>query len=372
MNKNNFLSIIILVVFVFPLSIYAQTKNILFVGTYTTNNDKGIYVYDFDTVKYTLNLVSNTDKISNPAYLAISMDNKFVYCVNENGAKESGVCAFSFDTLSNSLKFLNQVKFEGDYPCYLTINKERKFLYTANYGGGSLTEVALNKDGSFSNRFKVKKFDGKSINENRQKSSHAHMCALSPNEENIWVSDLGTDKIYIYQFNKYRGVEEYLKGSIHSKPGSGPRHFSFHPKSHWVYILEEMKGTISAYKFSGASADFIETISNSDEVTDEKYSADIHISPDGKYLYATNRAKSNNIVGYSINSQTGMLTKIATYQTGASPRNFLITKDGSFLLVANQKSNSITIFKRDNNSGALTELNVVHDIPTPVCLKMLN
>lgn len=368
---------VLLAFLVFSVSaknLYGQINNFLFVGTYTSNNNNGIFIYDFDTVKYTLNLVDKTENVSNPTYLAISRDNKFLYSVNENSDNQAAVSSFSINNQNGKLSVLNKVSTSGDYPCYVAVNNSRNFVYAANYGGGSLTEIGLNKDGSFNERFKVKKFSGKGLNVNRQKSSHAHMCAFSPDEETVWVSDLGTDKVYIYQFNKQRGVEEYLKSSISCNAGAGPRHFEFHPtKKNWVYILMELSGSIGVYSYNYKwNAEYIQQISNSEEVSDDKGSADIHISPDGKFLYATNRGKTNNIVAYSINQQNGMLTKMSDYLTGQTPRNFLITKDGTFLLVANQNGNSITIFKRDLITGLLNLVNTIENIPNPVCLKMFN
>jgi len=353
---------------------FAQ-KNYLLVGTYTFAEDrKGIYVFNFDSINNTLAYVSNTTNLSNPSYLAISKNKQFIYAVNEDGGPDSqgAVSAFSFNADSGSLNLLNKVAVGGAHPCYVAVSNNNKKLYTANYGGGSVSELSINSNGTIGKLLSVRKFEGKSFNPKRQDAPHAHACIFSPDAKYLFITDLGTDKVYIHRFSEEKGLSKSPTTTIKSASGSGPRHLAFHPSKPWVYIIEEITGTVTGYLYKDGITRAFQTIASSNETSEDKGSADIHISPDGNFLYTTNRGKTHNIVTYSINQQKGQLTKIDETPTGEAPRNFLITASGSHVFVANQKSNSIIIFTRNSLTGKLTQVNTVQDVPSPVCLKMLD
>jgi len=355
---------------------FAQ-NHYLFIGTYTGSGSKGIYVYKFNTQTGKATWVSNTDtsSASNPSYLSISPNGKYIYAVHEDGNQKNGnVAAYSFNRSTGDLKLINKLPSGGDHPCYVAISDNSKWVAVANYTGGSVSVFALNADGSLKPDPQVVQHEGKSVVPQRQDKPHVHSTVFSPKGDYLFVSDLGTDKVMIYKFNSASSKPLQTNATFaESAPGSGPRHFTFHPNNKYAYLIEELTGTVVAYQFSNGKLNFLQRIAAHPEGYKGTIgSADIHISPDGKFLYASNRGDENTIAIFSINSATGTL-KSAGYQStmGKTPRNFMIDPTGNFLLVANQNSNNIVVFKRNKSTGLLTATGSEIQVPRPVCLKMV-
>lgn len=345
-----------------------KNKLNLIVGTYTKScESKGIYVYEFDSKTGNFSLKSNTENILNPSYLTVSNDNKFVYSVSEND-KKSSVSAFGFNSKSGILDFINYQNPNGLNPCYI-INDEKNVI-TANYSSGSISVLGKNNDGSIGAVKQVVQHTGKSINAKRQEASHAHMVCFSPDKKYVLANDLGTDKVYLYEYNPNTATEVLtLKSSIDVKPGSGPRHLIFSKDGKYVYVLQELDGTITSFSYAdGMLKKVSETTVVASDFKGDIGAADIHISPDGKFLYATNRGTANDISAFKI-LKNGKLEFVQRTSTlGKGPRNFNIDPTGNFLLVGNQYTNTIVIFKRDKKSGMLTDTGKKIELCSPVCL----
>ena len=352
---------------------FSQTKTFqLLVGTYTKNcNSNGIYVYDFNTENGALKLKSSSEKIVNPSYLSVSSDKKSVYAVSENG-DDSEIHAFSFNKKNRSLKFLNSKKSAGNDPCFV-IN-DKKNVIVANYSGGNIAVFGKNRNGTLTDLKQVVQHFGKSSNVNRQEKPHVHQVQFSPDKRLVFANDLGTDKIYIYNYNPKEKVKILtIKDSVVVKNGSGPRHLTFSKDGKFVYLLQELDATISVYKFENQNLKKIEEkIIYKQDFTGKISAADIHISPDGKFLYASNRGDANEITCFKI-LKNGYLKLVENTSTlGKTPRNFVIDPTGNFLLVANQNSNNIMVFKRDKITGKLTKTENSIDLCAPVCLVFCN
>ena len=340
----------------------------LVVGTYTKPCDsKGIYVYEFDSNTGNFSLKSNTENIFNPSYLTVSSDNKFVYSVSEND-KKSSVSAFGFDSKSGKLDFMNYQNPNGLNPCYV-INDDKNVI-TANYSSGNISVLGIKSDGSIGEVKQVVQHTGKSINANRQEAPHAHMVYFSPDKKYVLANDLGTDKIYVYQYNSNSATEVLtLKSSIDVKPGSGPRHLIFSKDGKQVYLLQEMDGTITSFNYAkGMLKKVSETTVVASDFKGDIGAADIHISPDGKFLYATNRGTANDISAFKILKKGKLEFVQRTSTLGKGPRNFNIDPTGNFLLVGHQYTNEIVIFKRDKTTGMLTDTGKKIALCSPVCL----
>lgn len=355
---------------VFALSILQAQANKfnLIVGTYTKScESKGIYVYEFDSNTGDFSLKNNTENIINPSYLTVSNDNKFVYSVSEND-KKSSVSAFGFNSKSGKLDFMNYQNPNGLNPCYI-IN-DGKNVITANYSSGNISVLGINSDGSIGEVKQVVKHTGKSINANRQEAPHAHMVYFSPDKKYVLANDLGTDKVYVYQYNPNSTTEVLkLKNSIDLKPGSGPRHLIFSKDGKQVYVLQELDGVISSFSFTDGVLEKLNELSIvAPDFKGDIGAADIHISPDGKFLYATNRGTANDISVFKIlkNGKLELVQRTSTL--GKGPRNFAIDPTGNFLLVGHQYTNEIVIFKRDKTTGMLTETGKKVALCSPVCL----
>jgi 6-phosphogluconolactonase len=353
----------------------AQNYHLL-IGTYTSTGSKGIYVYNFNAKTGNAKWVSNTDSVVNPSYITLSHNGKFVYAVNEtNGADPGKVSAFSFNNKKGTLKFLNTQLSGGDDPCYVSISNDDKWLAVANYTGGSVAVFPLNLHGSIRPYSQLIQDSGSSINKERQEKAHVHEAVFSPGSNYLFTPDLGMDKLMIYHFNP--ALKKPLKPSIPSyvtaQAGSGPRHIVFHPNKKFAYLIHELSGTVSAYSYqNGKFKQLQELPTHPDGYTGVIGSAEVQVSPDGKFLYASNRGDENTITIFSINPSSGKLRLIG-YQPvlGKAPRNFIIDPTGSFLIVANQDSDNIVIFKRDKKSGLLKETGEQIQLPKPVCLQMI-
>ncbi|HMR83553.1 MAG TPA: lactonase family protein [Niabella sp.] len=358
--------LIIPLLFAFTGSLSAQR---LVIGTYTNNNQsKGIYVYDFDSQTGQTRQVSVAEA-GNPSYLCISNDNQFVYSINEGD--EGKISSFTYDKSSGALTLLNRQPNNGNAPCYVSIDKTGKWLFAGNYGNGSLTVHPVLTDGSVGNLHQFIKHSGSSINKARQEKAHVHCTYMGVDNKHVFVPDLGLDKVVVYPFNEATGLLDTVgKSAIDVKPGGGPRHIVFVKSGKFAYLVEEMSGSVDVISKAAGNYKIIQT-ANHLPAGPEGAGADIHLSPDEKFLYVSQRSNST-IQIFKVNSKSGRITFIAEQSTmGNFPRNFTIHPSGKFLLAANQKSNDITIFKRDTRTGLLTDTNERIKVDAPVCLKWI-
>ena len=340
----------------------------LLVGTYTTGKSEGIYVYRFNSYDGSFSHVSTAKGITNPSYLAVSGD-KYVYSVSEAG---NGGAITSFSFQNGVLTKLNEQSSGGVGPCYVSVDVTGKWVAAGNYRGGSLAILPVLADGSLGSAVTTIRHDGKSVNEQRQEKAHVHCTVFSADNRFLFVPDLGMDKVMIYRFNDKTGqLIPSVPPFILSTPGAGPRHIDFDPSGKYAYLMEEMAGTVSVMSYDGKGK--LTAIQNvSSHPAGFKgfiNSADIHVSPDGKFLYASNRGESNTIAIFSINKD-GKLKPVGHQSAlGIKPRNFNFDPTGNFLLVANQDSDNIVIFKVDKKTGLLTALPNQVSVPNPVCVK---
>ncbi len=348
-----------------------ENELFLFVGTYTSENgSEGIYLYKINTETGVTDSISMV-KADNPSYLTLSKDEKFLYAVGESG-NNSSVSAFAFDKNTGVISHINTFPSGEANPCYIEIDDVGRNIFTANYSGGSISVFSLNDDGGISEENSVFIFDGDGPDKSRQESSHLHSVRFSPDGKFLFATDLGADKVY--RFNSvssgFIGQPVITKTSMvefNTTAEMGPRHFDFHPSGKFFYLLGELSGQIAVYDYDDGMLTEKQTV-----VCDSlgaRGSADIHVSPDGKFVYASNRLKGDGISIFSVNEETGELEKINFQPTGIHPRNFVITPDGSFLLVACRDNNKIQVFKVDKESGLLSDTNNDILVSKPVCLK---
>jgi 6-phosphogluconolactonase len=348
-----------------------KTYNLL-IGSYTSSAESdGINVYDFDSQTGTSKLKSKISGVENPSYLTISRDGKFVYSVNEN--KNGGISSFTFNVATGALVFLNRVSSGGASPCYVTIDDKNKYVFAGNYGSGSFVAVPVKEDGSLGAENQFIQQEGGSIDKGRQQGPHLHCTLLTPDNRYLLTSNLGTDKVSIYKFDASKASNPLTPAEppfVSAKAGSGPRHLTFHPNSKVVYLIQEMGGMITVFDYKNGTLTEKQTISMlSPDFKGRIGAADIHVSADGKFLYGSNRGDANELVIYSIDAK-GELTYIGRQQSlGKAPRNFAIDPTGNYLLVANQDSNEIIVFKRDQKTGLLTPTGEKIQVFKPVCLK---
>jgi 6-phosphogluconolactonase len=345
----------------------------LLVGTYTSGKSEGIYVYKFNVQTGEFIAESIAKGLKNPSFLVVSPDEKYVYSAGEVD-KNGAIYSFSFDKKTGTLTQLSTQSSNGNYPCHVDIDKTGKWVIAGNYGAGNLTVLPVEANGGLGKPTQTIQHEGKGTNPSRQEGPHVHSINIAPNNVDVFVPDLGIDKIMSYSLDAKTG--KLIAGNpafTKVQDGSGPRHFTFHPNGKTAYVIQEMTGEVTAFDYKKGSLTALQTISAKPAGhTGDFNCADIHISPDGKFLYGSNRVHDSLVI-YSIDPKTGRLTYVAHQSVmGKKPRNFMIDPTGNFVLVANQDSDNITIFKRDVKTGLLTFTNKSIAVPNPVCLKMVS
>lgn len=357
-------------------------KMLLYIGTYTsTGKSEGIYVHEFDAETGKLTPLHIVKNVLEPSFLTISNDRKHLYTVNElleyEGKKSGAVSAFLIDQKTGNLQFLNKQPSFGDAPCHIAVSANQKFVLVANYLGGNVSVYPIENDGKLGEKVDLVQHSGSSLNLSRQESAHAHSITLSPDNRFAYACDLGTDKIYIYEFNSANGklTPNPKQANYEPKLGAGPRHFAFHPNGKFAFVINELDLTITSLAFdkNPGTLKEIQTVPTLPAGASREGAtcADIHISPNGKFLYGSNRGH-NSLVCYQIDEKTGQLKYIQHTSTqGKKPRNFAIDPSGKFLLVANQDSDNIVVFQIDEKTGKLQSTGNVAQVPVPVCLKFM-
>lgn len=359
----------------FAGSVTAQEYYML-AGTYNSPKSEGIYVYKFSSRDGTVKEISHV-KTSNPSFLSISPDNKYVYAVNENGdstGKGGSITSFLFDKKKGTLKQLSRQSSQGNYPCYITVDKTGKWVLAGNYGSGNFSILPV-RNGVLGKAIKTIQHTGSGPDTARQKSAHVHGIFMKKDNTGFYVTDLGTDKLMNYNFNAKTGNVTPAKFPVSfTNPGSGPRHLDFHPKLPIIYLLNELQGGIDVLKneLSGECTLMQNLAAFPPYYRGQAGSADIHISQDGKFLYCSNRGGLNNIGIFSVDSASGLITYISEQSSlGEKPRNFNFDPSGKYLLIANQNSDEIVIFKRDTQTGLLTDTGNRVKTGRPVCIKWI-
>ncbi len=355
----------------------AQSNHLhyLITGTYTGGKSEGIYVFEFNSQDGSYKEISHVQS-SNPSFVAVSPDGKFVYAVNESGDKQNGgqVSSFSFNKKTGTLTPINSQSSGGNGPCYVQADKTGKWVVVGNYGSGTLAVLPADASGRLGAPVTTIQHEGSGVNKQRQKTPHVHCTVLSSDNKWLFVPDLGIDKVMIYGFDSKTGkLNPAPQPFFKTTDGAGPRHLTFHPNNKFAYLIEEMGGAVDAFQYSSGKLNPIQHIA-SVQASDTGFigSADIHVSADGRFLYASNRGGFNTIAIYSINQQDGTLSLIGHQPSlGKIPRNFSIDPTGNYLLAANQESDNIVIFRRDKTTGLLSDTGNRIDVGKPVCLKWI-
>lgn len=343
----------------------AQNKVTMLVGTYTYTTSKGIYNYQFDQETGDATLLKET-VMTNPSFLAYSSKRGIVYTLSEE-RRASYVNAYKLNKETGEMTLINRQDAMGNGPCYIATNDEA--VTAAFYNGGSISSFGLNADGSLQPATSVIQCHGSGPDSTRQKKSFLHCTHFSPDGKYLFAVDLGGDCFYKYKMEKSTLLPD-SPTSYKTSPGSGPRHMTFSPKGDRAYVITELGGTVIAYTYDAANGNMKEIQTVVADTVGARGSADIHISPDGKYLYATNRLKADGIVTFKIDNK-GLLKRVGYQPTGVHPRNFAITPNGKFVVVGCQDSDYMQVFKRDPKSGLLTDINKEIKLAKPVCIQFI-
>ncbi|MGA6988341.1 MAG: lactonase family protein [Terriglobales bacterium] len=361
-----------------------KNKYLLFVGTYTEKESKGIYAYRFDAASDELTPLGVAAETSNPSFLAIDPSRRFLYAVNEvqnyKGASSGAVSAFAVNLGTDGrqtgiLSLLNQVPSRGADPCYIAFDKSGEYALVANYTGGSVAVFPVQEDGHIGDPSAFVQHRGSSVNKERQEGPHAHWIETTPDNRFAIAVDLGLDELLVYHFDASKGSltpNDPPYASV--DPGAGPRHLAFHPNGKFAYVVNELQSTITAFSYDPGRGvlEKLKTVSTLPKgFSGSNDTAEIRVHPNGKVLFASNRGH-DSIAVFSIDSRSGALTLVDHYPTqGKTPRNFEIDPSGKLLFVANQGSDNIVVFRIDSDNGRLTPTGQTLNVPSPVCLKFM-
>ncbi|MCJ7841510.1 lactonase family protein [Lederbergia sp. NSJ-179] len=343
------------------------TQYIGYVGTYTRQSSKGIYrfILDADTGKLTMPEVAA--EVGSPTYLAISEDRKFLYSVAQQ-EKLGGVAAFQIVNAAGELKLLNMEVEEGVPPCHLDVYVDH--LVTGNYHEGKVVLYDINHKGKIEPFIDVVEHQGGGPHE-RQEKPHVHYTALTPNKDYVVVVDLGTDELVTYKIENFELVKVH---TLHVKPGSGPRHLTFHPNGKWAYLLTELSSEVMVLDYDQASGSFSEKqtiLAKPEDFAGQNDASAIHISPDGRFLYTGNRG-DNSLAVFQVDETNGIVELVEFTSTGGEwPRDFCLDPSGNYLVVANQHTGNLVLFSRNQETGKLTQLDSEVKVPEGVCVKFL-
>ena len=358
---------------------------LVYVGTYTEegSTSKGIYAYRFDPNTAELTPVGLAAETTNPSFLAVHPNHRFLYAVNEvgkyKGEKSGAVSAFAIDRTTGKLTLLNQVASRGADPCYITVDKTGKYVLVANYTGGSVVAFPVLEDGRLGEASSFIQHTGHGTDPQRQEGPHAHSIDLSPDNRFAIVDDLGLDETLVYRFDIAKGSLTLNDPQLYTTlakadPGAGPRHFAFHPSGKFAYVVNEMGSTVSAFSYEGDRGVLrrLQTISTfPKDFSAHNDDAEIEVHPSGKFLYASNRGH-DSIAVFAIDPDKGTLTQIEYAPTkGQTPRSFEIAPGGSLLFAANEKSDNIVVFRINPQTGRLAPTGKVLDVAEPVCVKFV-
>jgi len=350
----------------------------LYVGTFTDKSAEGVYVYRFDRDKLEFVPVDTVGGMVSPSFLTISHNKKYLYTANRGGIAAhpewGSASAFEIDNKSGELSLINTISSFGISPCHISIDMTDKHVFLSHYISGSLTSIKVGGNGALHSLKDTIRHTGRSIHSDRQLSPHIHSSQVSDNNKMLHVADLGTDKMYSYILNEDTGRLK-LADTLSVQPGSGPRHFTFHPSASVLYVAEELSSTVSTYSYDSISGKLdalsrISTLPSNFEGTST--AADIRISPNGKFLYVSNRGH-DSIAIFKLSQNGRELEQVGIEPSGGNqPRNLMIDEYGEFLFAANRYSNNITIFKIAQETGELNDTGIQLEVPSPVCMRMIS
>jgi 6-phosphogluconolactonase len=356
---------------------WSNQSRIIYVGTYTSGKSEGIYGYHFSPDTGKLTRFTSISSI-NPSFLAIDRTKRYLYAVNELGqyaGKAGGaVSAYRIERGTGNLYLLNEQATQGADPCHLSIDNKKSALLVANYTGGSISVMHLRSDGTVGSLKDSEQHEGSGPKE-QQKGPHAHCIILDRLERHALAADLGIDKVMIYRFDRATGLLTPAEQRFAELPaGAGPRHLTLHQNGKFLYVINELDSTMTAFRYDELKGTLthIDTVSTlPSDFSGVSYCADVHVSPSGRFLYGSNRGH-NSIVVFEIDQRSGKLKLVQHVSTqGNWPRNFTLDPSGRFLLVANQRSDNVVTFSVDTRTGRLTPADFIEEIPSPVCLKFL-
>ncbi|MHB8972276.1 MAG: lactonase family protein [Pirellulaceae bacterium] len=377
-----------LVRYLFPLAVCVmmgtemprtEAKELLvFISAFAPGDEGAIHAYQLEPNVGQLKLVQRTPGVEHPFFLAVSPDNKFLYSIHApgqfGGDAHEQIAAYEILGRTGELKLLNHQSTRGSSACYLDVDATGKTVVVANYSTGSVASLPVRKDGSLGEITSFVQHAGSSVNAARQAGPHTHCAVISPDNRFVYAADLGLDKVLSYRLDPEAAtLVPSPQPFVRTLPGAGPRHLTFHPNGRHMYVINELANSLTLIDCDAQSGILIErqTISTlPKEFSGTSYCADVKITPDGRFLYGTNRGH-DSIAMYRIGDD-GQLTLLKNEPSlGEAPQNLAITPGGELLLCANMTGNNVVVFRIDAQTGGLTPVGQPISLPSPACIMVL-
>jgi len=357
------------------------TGEYVYAGTFEGEGSEGLYVFELNREDFSLHHIQTVADRTGPNFQAIHPDKQYLYSVGDDPFNENEpfgtLSAYQINQENGMLELINEQSVQGRNTAHVSVDPMGEFVYVSNYTEGNVVMFRVLDGGGISEAIDSQQHEGSSINENRQNGPHVHQAVPSADGRFLYVSDLGIDKIMIYEIDREDGkLVSAATPWFESEPGSGPRHMALHPSGEFAYSNEELTVTVTALAVdeqTGALSQ-IQRLSMLPEGVERENSmsgADIHVSPDGEFLYASVRGE-NLLAVYEIDQTTGQLTLVEHVSTeGGHPRNFMVDEKGDFVIVANRDSDHIVVFDRNSETGGLTFTGTEAEVPVAVCVTQL-
>ena len=356
----------------------ARAKDpLVFISAFAAGDRGGIHACQLELKTGALKPLHRTADVKNPFFLALSPDHRFLYSIHAEqfGGKEpEQVAAYQIADRAGRLKRLNRQSALGSAACYLDVDKTGKTVLVANYSTGSVASLPVAKDGSLGKAASFLQHAGSSVDPARQQGPHAHCIVVSPDNRFVYAADLGLDQVLGYRLEAVRAkLSPGRQPFVRTPPGAGPRHLTFHPDGKHLYVINELGNSVTLFDYDPGSGILIEkqTISTLPKAfAGKSYCADLKVTPNGRFLYGTNRGH-DSIAGYRI-GEGGRLTLIGIEPSlGAGPQNLAITSDGKLLLCANMPGNNVAVFRIDPEKGGLESVGTPLGVTSPSCIKVV-
>jgi 6-phosphogluconolactonase len=360
------------------------SQYLVFVGTlnrevpsYKNARGEGLLIYSFDEETLAIEKLAQVSDIENPTFLSVDANGSHVYANSEVAEwKEGLVSAFRFDREARTLTYINAQPTLGSIACHNTLTRDDRKLLVSNYGLGkegpdqAVVVYGIRDDGGLTPPIASVALEGAGPNEDRQDRSHAHSATeLAGNM--VVVADLGTDSLITYRLTE--GGSLHTLAVAKTVPDSGPRHVAVHPSGAFLFATNELNSTISSFALDSHTGKLTAIDSHSaipESNRSQNACADIRISPDGRFVYGSNRGQ-DSIAVFEVDPASGMLSGVGFIPSGGeTPRNLALTPSGRHLFCANQDSDRISIFERDAQTGGLTDTQVAIEIGTPMCVRI--
>ncbi len=351
---------------------------LVFISAFASGEKGAIHAFQFDAKTGELKPLHRTTDLQNPFFMAVSPDKRFLYATDAEkfgGKEDERVAAYAIEGRSGQLKRLNEQSTRGRASCFLGMDATGKTLVVANYSSGSVASLSVKADGSLGEAVSFVQHTGSGLNPHRQKGPNAHSLVISPDNRFALAADLGIDKIMIYSLDAVAAtlIPNKEQHFLTVRPGSGPRHMVFHPNGKVLFVVNELSNSVTSFDYeagTGKLSSLQAILTLPSDYTGKSACADLKITPDGRFLYATNRGH-DSIASYGI-ADNGLLTTLKIQPSqGKGPQNLLITPDGHWLLCANMPGNSVAVFQIDSVTGSLKTVGEPVTMPMPSCIRLV-